>query len=53
MPQTTKTTVTQDKDGYYRVRIPKALGDALNLADAKVSWDVESQKALRMTKDDD
>lgn len=53
MPQTTKTTVTQDKEGYYRVRIPKALGDALGLAGTKVSWDVESQKALRMTKDDD
>lgn len=53
MPQTTTTTVTQDQDGYYRVRIPKALGDALDLADTKVSWDVESQNALRLTKDDD
>lgn len=53
MPETTKTTVTQDKDGYYRVRIPKALGDALGLADEKVQWEVESKSALKMTKVDD
>lgn len=52
MPETTKTTVTQDKDGYYRVRIPKALGDAFDLAGAKVEWSPESQTALRMEKDD-
>lgn len=52
MPETTKTTVTQDKDGYYRVRVPKALGDALDLANAKVQWEVESQSALKITKDD-
>lgn len=52
MPETTKTTVTQDKDGYYRVRIPKALGDAFDLAGAKVEWSPESQTALRMEKHD-
>jgi len=52
MPETTKTTVTQDKDGYYRVRIPKALGDAFELAGSKVVWSPESQTALRMEKDD-
>lgn len=52
MPKTTKTTVTQDKDGYYRVRVPKALGDALNLAGEKVTWETASSTALKMDKDD-
>lgn len=52
MPQTKKTTVTQDKEGYYRVRIPKSLADAMNLAGDKVEWEVESQNALKMTKHD-
>lgn len=52
MPETTKTTVIQDKDGYYRVRIPKALGDAFDLAGEEVTWSPASQKALRMEKDD-
>jgi hypothetical protein len=53
MPETTKTTVTQDKDGYYRVRVPKALGDALDLADSKVEWSIESGKKLSIKKTDD
>lgn len=52
MPKTTKTTVTQDGEGYYRVRIPKALADALGLAGEKVEWEVESQSSLKMTKHD-
>jgi len=52
MPQTKKTTVTQDKDGYYRVRIPKSLADAMGLSGEKVEWEVESQNALKMSKDD-
>lgn len=52
MPQTKKTTVTQDKDGYYRVRIPKSLADAMGLAGEKVEWEVESSSALTMRKDD-
>lgn len=52
MPETTKTTVTQDKDGYYRVRIPKALGDGFELAGQQVEWKPISQDALRMEKHD-
>ena len=50
MPETKTTTVTQDSDGYYRVRIPKALGDAMGLAGTKVEWTIDSGSALRMTK---
>jgi len=50
MPETDTTTVTQDSDGYYRVRIPKSLGDAMGLGGEKVEWTVESAGALRMTK---
>jgi len=53
MPETTKTTVTQDNDGYYRVRIPKALGDAAQLAGEKVEWNIESSKKLSIEKIDD
>lgn len=52
MPKTKKTTVIQDKDGYYRVRIPKGLGDAMDLAGQKVEWTVDSGSTLKMTKDD-
>lgn len=52
MPETTKTTVTQDKDGYYRVRIPKSLGDAMGLAGEQVEWDIESSEALIVRKHD-
>lgn len=52
MPKTKKTTVTQDKDGYYRVRIPKSLADAMGLAGEKVEWEVDSAKTLKMSKDD-
>jgi len=52
MPETTKTTVIQDKEGYYRVRIPKALGDGFELAGEKVVWKPISQDALRMEKHD-
>lgn len=53
MPETQKTTVTQDADGYYRVRIPKALGDAMNLAGQKVEWTVESGSKLSITRVDE
>jgi antitoxin component of MazEF toxin-antitoxin module len=53
MPKTTTTTVQQDADGYYSVRIPKALGDALGLAGAQVEWEVDSGKSLTVTKADD
>lgn len=50
MPETTTTTVTQDKDGYYRVRVPKSLGDAMDLAGQKVKWEVESSSSLKISK---
>ena len=53
MPETTKTTVVQDSDGYYRIRIPKSLGDAMELAGEKVEWSVESGKSLKIIKVDD
>lgn len=55
MPETNKTTVTQDSDGYYRVRVPKALGDAMGFdgGDTKVEWSIESGKKLSMEKVDD
>lgn len=53
MPETSKTTVTQDKDGYYRVRVPKQLGDAMDLSGAKVTWKVESGKKLSMERVDE
>jgi len=53
MPETTTTTVVQDSEGYYRVRVPKSLGDAMSLADTKVEWSVDSGKSLKITKVDD
>lgn len=53
MPETQTTTVTQDSEGYYRVRIPKALGDAMGLGGEQVKWEVASGNTLRMTKTDD
>ncbi|ACM59016.1 hypothetical protein Hlac_3564 (plasmid) [Halorubrum lacusprofundi ATCC 49239] len=53
MPETTKTTVVQDSDGYYRIRIPKSLGDAMSLAGEKVEWSVDSGKSLKITRVDD
>lgn len=53
MPETTKTTVVQDSDGYFRVRVPKSLGDAMSLADTKVEWTVDSGKSLKMTRVDE
>lgn len=52
MPETKKTTVTQDDNGYYRVRVPKALGDAMGFdgGDVKVEWSIESGKKLSMEK---
>jgi len=52
MPKTDTTTVIQDQDGYYRVRVPKSLADAMDLAGAKVEWEVESSGALTMRKHD-
>ena len=48
MPKTTKTTVNQNSEGQYQVTIPKAIGDAMGLADTKVEWSQASAEALRM-----
>lgn len=53
MPETTKTTVVQDSEGYYRVRVPKSLGDAMDLAGEKVEWSVDSGRSLKITRVDD
>jgi antitoxin component of MazEF toxin-antitoxin module len=53
MPETTTTTVNQNENGQYQTTIPKALADALNLDGEKVTWTVESGKALRMEKSDE
>jgi len=53
MPKTTTTTVQQDKDGYYNVRVPKALADAMELAGAKVEWKIESSGRLSIEKVDE
>jgi hypothetical protein len=53
MPKTTTTTVQQDSNGYYNVRVPKALGDAMNLAGQKVEWKIESSGRLSIEKVDD
>jgi len=53
MPETTTTTVHQDKDGYYSVRVPKALGDALSLAGAKVEWEINSGNSLIVRRVDE
>lgn len=50
MPKTTTVTVQQDKNGYYSVRIPKAIGDAMQLAGEKVEVQVESGKKISMEK---
>lgn len=48
MPKTTTTTVTQNENGQYQVTVPKGLGDAMQLAGAKVEWAVDSQNALNV-----
>lgn len=53
MPKTTKTTVSQNDNSQYQVTIPKALGDAYDLAGAEVEWSAESGDRLSLTKTDD
>jgi len=53
MPKTTKTTVNQNDEGQYQVTVPKALGDALDLAGQKVEWKIDSGSALRMEVSDE
>ncbi|WP_176697314.1 hypothetical protein [Halorubrum sp. SD626R] len=53
MPKTTTTTVTRNAEGQYQVTIPKALADAMDLADEKVEWDVISSRKLEIAVKDD
>ena len=46
MPKTTKTTVHQAQNGQYKVTIPRALGDALQLDGEKVEWRVSGAGRL-------
>lgn len=48
MPKTTTTTVNQGENGQYQTTIPKALADALDLDGERVTWSVESSKALKL-----
>lgn len=52
MPKTTTVTVQQDSNGYYNVRIPKAIGDAMELAGEKVEVQIESGKKISLEKED-
>lgn len=40
----------QDSNGYYTVRVPKALGDSMDLAGEEVTWAVASGNSLRVSK---
>lgn len=53
MPKTTTTTVSQNSNGQYQVTIPKALADALELADEPVTWSIESGSKLGLEKTDE
>lgn len=53
MPETTRTTVSQNKNGQYQVTIPKALADAIGLAGEKVEWEIESSRKLSLERVDD
>ncbi len=48
MPKTTTTTVTQNSEGQYQVTVPKALADAMDIAEEKVEWSVASSGKLEM-----
>lgn len=51
MPRTTTTTVQEDEHGYFATRIPKALGDGLQLEGGdKIEWRIESGNSLRIVK---
>lgn len=53
MPRTTTTTVTQDEEGYYRVRVPKALGDAMSLGGEQVEWSITAGNKLEVKRVDE
>lgn len=53
MPKRTTTKVSQNSNGQYQVTIPKAMGDALNLAGEDVEWDIVSSSKLALEKTDE
>jgi len=53
MPKKTTTTVSQNSNGQYQVTIPKAMGDALDLAGEEVDWGIESSSKLSLQKVDE
>ena len=53
MPKKTTTTVSQNSNGQYQVTIPKAMGDALELAGEDVKWGIESSSKLSLEKVDE
>lgn len=48
-----ETAVSENSDGYYRTRIPKALGDAMDLGGATLKWEVDSSKSFKVRVLDD
>ncbi len=53
MPKKTTTRVSQNSNGQYQVTIPKAMGDALDLAGKEVEWGIESSSKLSLDKVDE
>jgi len=53
MPKRTTTTVSQNDNGQYQVTIPKAMGDALDLAGEEVEWGIESSSKLSLNRIDE
>lgn len=50
MPKRTTTKVSQNNNGQYQVTIPKAMGDALDLAGEDVEWNIVSSTKLALEK---
>lgn len=50
MSERTTTTVQRDDDGYYRTRVPKALGDAMDLGGTELAWRVVDDRTLTVQK---
>jgi len=50
MPKKTTTRVSQNSNGQYQVTIPKAMGDALDLAGKEVEWGIESSTKLSLER---
>ncbi|WP_224333515.1 hypothetical protein [Haloprofundus halobius] len=48
MPKTNQTRVSQGKNGQYKVTIPKAFADSLDLDGRTVEWNLASASKLTM-----